>query len=125
MRRLYVGSEIGQGYPGDEDNGEMSSWYILSSLGIYPLQVGSDEWAIGSPLFTKMTVHLADGDLVVNAPDNSAKNIYVQSLKVNGEDHPSTSIDQSDSPRPARSSTSRWAPSPPPGAPARTTLRRR
>ncbi|MEK8106030.1 glycoside hydrolase domain-containing protein [Micromonospora sp. M12] len=36
LRRLYVGSEIGQGYLGDEDNGEMSSWYILSSLGIYP-----------------------------------------------------------------------------------------
>ena len=51
MRRLYVGVEIGQGYPGDEDNGEMSAWYVLSALGIYPLQVGSPEWAIGSPKF--------------------------------------------------------------------------
>ena len=57
LRRLYVGSEIGQGYLGDEDNGEMSSWYILSSLGLYPLQAGSSEWAIGSPQFTRMTVH--------------------------------------------------------------------
>src|SRR3954452_10313877 len=38
LQRLYVGDEIAQGYTGDEDNGEMSSWYLLSSLGIYPLQ---------------------------------------------------------------------------------------
>ena len=41
LQRLYVGSEIGQGYPGDEDNGEMSAWYIFSALGFYPLQMGS------------------------------------------------------------------------------------
>ena len=41
LSRLYVGSEIGQGYPGDEDNGEMSAWYVFSALGFYPLQVGS------------------------------------------------------------------------------------
>ena len=41
LRRLYVGGDIGQGYPGDEDNGEQSAWNTLSSLGIYPLQVGS------------------------------------------------------------------------------------
>ena len=95
MRRLYVGDEIGQGYPGDEDNGEMSSWYILSSLGIYPLQVGSDQWAVGSPKFTKATVHRPGGDLVVNAPGNSETNIYVQKLRVNGQDHPSVSISNS------------------------------
>ena len=43
LSRLYIGSEIGQGYPGDEDNGEMSAWYIFSSLGFYPLQMGSAE----------------------------------------------------------------------------------
>jgi predicted alpha-1,2-mannosidase len=95
MQRLYVGSEIGQGYPGDEDNGEMSSWYILSSLGIYPLQAGSSNWAIGSPQFTKMTVHRSTGDIVVNAPDNSTKNVYVQSVTVNGEPQRQVSIDSS------------------------------
>ncbi len=35
LSRLYLGSEIGQGYPGDEDNGEMSAWYIFAALGIY------------------------------------------------------------------------------------------
>ncbi|MEH1164354.1 GH92 family glycosyl hydrolase [Micromonospora sp. CPCC 205539] len=93
LQRLYVGSEIGQGYLGDEDNGEMSSWYILSSLGIYPLQAGSPNWAIGSPQFTKMTVHRRSGDIVVNAPNNSTKNVYVQSVKVNGKKQNSVSVD--------------------------------
>ncbi|NNM46148.1 ATP-binding protein [Knoellia sp. DB2414S] len=95
LRRLYVGDEIGQGYPGDEDNGEMSSWYILSSLGIYPLQVGSDQWAVGSPKFTKATVHRRGGDLVVNAPANSERNIYVQKLKINGDGYMPVSIPNS------------------------------
>ncbi|MEU3986720.1 GH92 family glycosyl hydrolase [Streptomyces sp. NPDC026672] len=95
MQRLYVGDEIGQGYPGDEDNGEMSSWYILSSLGIYPLQAGSSNWAIGSPQFTQMTVHRKTGDIVVNAPGNSTKNVYVQGVKVNGKSQRSVSIDSS------------------------------
>lgn len=92
LRRLYVGGDIGQGYAGDEDNGEQSAWNILSSLGIYPLQVGSAEWAVGSPQFTKATVHRTKGDLVVNAPANSAQNIYVQQLKVNGKKHDGVSI---------------------------------
>ena len=94
LQRSYAGGEIGQGYAGDEDNGEMSAWYIFNALGFYPLQVGSDQVVLGSPLFTKATVNLAGGKkLVINAPENSTKNIYVQSVKVNGEDHPTTSID--------------------------------
>ncbi|ATY16472.1 alpha-mannosidase [Amycolatopsis sp. AA4] len=92
VSRLYTGSELGQGYPGDEDNGEMSAWYVFSSLGFYPLQMGSPNYAIGSPLFTKATVHLPGGDLVINAPKNSAKNVYVQGLKVNGKNWTSTSL---------------------------------
>ena len=85
LRRLYVGSEIGQGYGGDEDNGETSAWYLFSALGFYPLQVGSENYAIGSPLFKKATVHLSgDKDLVVRAPKNSGKNIYVQRVTLNG-----------------------------------------
>jgi predicted alpha-1,2-mannosidase len=85
LARLFLGSDIGQGYIGDEDNGAMSSWYIFGALGFYPLEVGSATYVIGSPLFTKATVHLENGHtIVVNAPANSAKNVYVQSLKVNG-----------------------------------------
>ncbi|ANZ38091.1 alpha-mannosidase [Lentzea guizhouensis] len=93
LSRLYVGSQEGQGYAGDEDNGEMSAWHLFSSLGFYPLQMGKPAYAIGSPLFTKATVKLENGKkLVVNAPKNSAKNIYVQGVKVNGKAWNKTSL---------------------------------
>ncbi|MFE1951999.1 GH92 family glycosyl hydrolase [Streptomyces sp. NPDC059524] len=96
LSRLYTGSEIGQGYHGDEDNGEQSAWYLFSSLGFYPLVMGSGEYAIGSPQFTKMTLHLENGeDLVVKAPKNSAKNVYVQGVKVNGRTWSKTSLPHS------------------------------
>ena len=64
----------------------MSAWYLFSALGFYPLVTGSREYAVGSPLFTKATVHLENGrELVVKAPQNSAQNVYVQGLKVNGK----------------------------------------
>ena len=85
LSRLYAGSEIGQGYCGDEDNGEMSAWWLFSALGLYPLRVGSPAYIIGSPLFTKAVVRMDNGgELVVNAPNNNARNIYVQGLSVNG-----------------------------------------
>jgi len=85
LRRLFVGSEIGQGYPGDEDNGEMSAWWLFAALGVYPLQVGSPRYAIGSPLFDEVTVHRPEGDLVIRTVKNSLENVYVQSLTVDGE----------------------------------------
>ncbi|WP_285727996.1 GH92 family glycosyl hydrolase [Psychromicrobium xiongbiense] len=97
QQRLFVGSEIGQGYPGDEDNGEMSAWNIFSSLGFYPLQVGSPYFSIGSPQFTRATIHWGNGKtLTINAANNSQQNVYVQSLMVNGKDHPSTVLSQSE-----------------------------
>ncbi|MEU0025900.1 GH92 family glycosyl hydrolase [Streptomyces sp. NPDC006335] len=96
LSRLYVGSEIGQGYHGDEDNGEQSAWFLFSALGFYPLVMGSGEYAVGSPLFAKATVHLENGrDLVVRAPKNSARNVYVRGLKVNGKPWTSTSLPHS------------------------------
>ncbi|MER7172374.1 GH92 family glycosyl hydrolase [Streptomyces mesophilus] len=96
LSRLYVGSEIGQGYHGDEDNGEQSAWYLFSALGFYPLVMGSGEYAIGSPLFEKATVRMDNGrTLVVKAPKNSATNIYVQGLKVNGKKWSSTALPHS------------------------------
>jgi hypothetical protein len=71
----------------------MSSWYLFSMLGFYPLQVGSPTYAIGSPLFTKATVRLAGGKkLVISAPGNSSRNIYVQSVRVNGKKWTSTAL---------------------------------
>ncbi len=93
LGRLYVGSEIGQGIHGDEDNGEQSAWFLFSSLGFYPLVMGSGEYAIGSPLFKKATVRMDNGrKLVVKAPENSDRNIYVQGVKVNGKKWTSTAL---------------------------------
>jgi predicted alpha-1,2-mannosidase len=93
LDRLYIGSEIGQGYAGDEDNGEMSAWYIFSAMGFYPLKMGTPEYAIGAPLFKKATIHLENGkSIVINAPNNSKANKYIQSMKVNGKPYTKTSI---------------------------------
>ena len=97
LRRLYLGSEIGQGYAGDEDNGETSAWYLFSALGFYPLQMGSPYYAIGSPLFKKATVHLGRGrDLVVRARNNSPRNVYVQGLRLNGRRYDRTYLRHED-----------------------------
>lgn len=96
LGRLYTGSEIGQGYHGDEDNGEQSAWFLFSSLGFYPLVMGSGEYAIGSPLFTEAKVRMDNGrTLVVKAPKNSAENIYVRGVKVNGKRWNSTALPHS------------------------------
>nr|WP_022972167.1 GH92 family glycosyl hydrolase [Xanthomonas maliensis] len=85
LARLYLGSEIGQGYAGDEDNGEMSAWYLFAALGLYPLRMGAAEYVIGSPLFKHARVQLPGGALIIDAPNNSPQNVYVQSLTLNGK----------------------------------------
>ncbi|HJW06433.1 MAG TPA: GH92 family glycosyl hydrolase [Rhodanobacter sp.] len=85
LARLYVGSEIGQGYPGDEDNGEMSAWYLFSAAGFYPLRMGTPEYVIGAPYFPHLDIALENGrHLVIDAPAVSDANRYIQSLRVNG-----------------------------------------
>jgi predicted alpha-1,2-mannosidase len=59
MDRLYNSTE--KGYPGDEDQGGLSSWYVLSALGIYSVCPGTDEYVTGSPLFPKATITLKTG----------------------------------------------------------------
>lgn len=86
LKRCYVGSSVGQGYCGDEDNGEMSAWYIFSALGFYPLSPASGTYAIGSPLFEKAVIHLQNGkSLTINAAGNNSKNIYVSAVRLNNK----------------------------------------
>lgn len=54
--RLFSGSHIAQGFPGDEDNGEMSAWWLWAALGLYPLALGTGELHIGAPLFDHISV---------------------------------------------------------------------
>lgn len=83
MRRLY--SSAPDGYPGDEDTGQMSAWYVFSALGIYPVTPGSNQYVIGSPLFRRVVLSLQNGRrLVIDAEGNSSANVYVQSLSLNG-----------------------------------------
>ena len=97
LRQCYVGSRIGQGYIGDEDNGEMSAWFIFSAMGFYPLNMGNGELVFGSPLFKKITLHHENGhDLIIEAPNNSSTNIYVGGLTINSTPYSKTSIKQTD-----------------------------
>ncbi len=83
MDRLYRPTP--DGYCGDEDNGQTSAWYVFSALGFYPVCPASDEYAIGSPLFRKATVHLENGKkIVIKAAENSAENRYVGRITVDG-----------------------------------------
>jgi predicted alpha-1,2-mannosidase len=86
-RGLYgPGLEDGDGYIGDEDNGQMSAWFIFSALGFYPASPGHPEYAIGSPLYPRATIHLPHRKtFVVSAPENNDKNRYIQSAKLNGQ----------------------------------------
>ena len=64
----------------------MSAWYVFSALGFYPVCPAADYYAIGSPAVKKAEVHLSNGKtLTVEAQNLSEKNIYVQSLTVNGK----------------------------------------
>ena len=75
----------GTGWLGDEDNGQMSAWFLFSALGFYPAVGATGEYLIGSPLYTSASVHLENGNtFVVSAPANGAGNIYVQSATLNG-----------------------------------------
>ena len=84
MRRLY--NSTPDGFPGDEDQGGMSSWYVLSALGLYAVTPGTDQYVIGSPLFRKATITLEDGkQFIIEARDNSPENVYIQSATLNGQ----------------------------------------
>jgi hypothetical protein len=73
------------GLAGNDDLGEMSSWYVWSALGAYPENPGSSEVVLGSPLFKDVVFHLGDGGTITeNAPDAADNAPYVQSLTVNG-----------------------------------------
>ena len=95
MDRLYNSSE--NGYPGDEDQGGMSSWYVLSALGIYSVCPGTDEYVLGSPKFRKTTITMEDGKkFVIEAKGNSKDNVYIQNATLNGKRHTRNYIHYSD-----------------------------
>jgi predicted alpha-1,2-mannosidase len=72
------------GYDGNEDGGSLSSWYVLSSVGLYPV-AGTDRYWLGAPLFDEAVLQLGGGkQLKITAENQGKKNIYVQSVTLNG-----------------------------------------
>lgn len=82
MSKLYSYTE--NGYPGDEDQGQTSSWYVLSAMGFYSVCPGTDEYVLGSPVFEKTTITLENGEkFIISAKNNSEKNIYINKANLN------------------------------------------
>ena len=84
MHDLYFNAPAG--LCGNEDCGQMSAWYVFSAMGFYPVNPVSGEYEIGTPLFPEIQMHLDNGKtFTVLAPGVSRENIYIQSVKVNGQ----------------------------------------
>ncbi len=74
------------GYSGNEDCGQMSAWYVWSSIGLYPMNPVSGEYEIGRPLFPKAKINLPNGETFTIIAENvSAENMYIQSATLNGK----------------------------------------
>ena len=84
MDRMY---RPGPGmYCGDEDNGQTSAWYVLSAMGFYPVAPGTNQFALGSPLFDRVTLRLENGKtFTVEATGNAPASVYVQAARLNGQ----------------------------------------
>ena len=84
LNEMYL--DQSDGLSGNEDVGQMSAWYILSSVGLYQVDPVGGRFVIGSPLFDKATVNVGAGKtFTVVAKNNSDRNIYVQSARLNGK----------------------------------------
>ena len=85
------------GFPGDEDNGSMASWYLLSSMGFYPLCPGTTQYVFTSPVFSKITLRLPENKaFVITATSNNEENVYVQKRQLNGKVDDQTWISHED-----------------------------
>jgi predicted alpha-1,2-mannosidase len=73
------------GIPGNDDLGEMSSWYVWAALGLYPEIPGRAELLVGSPVFAQARIAGAGGELRIEAPAASGQNLYVHGLRLNGQ----------------------------------------
>ncbi|WP_289660529.1 GH92 family glycosyl hydrolase [Flavobacterium panacagri] len=81
------------GLSGNEDCGQMSAWYVFSSMGLYPMNPASGEYEIGSPIFEKSTLNLPNGKtFVIEAENVSDKKFYIQSATLNGKAFNKTAI---------------------------------
>lgn len=84
MKEMYFNDY--DGLSGNEDVGQMSAWYVLSSVGLYQVEPAGGKYIIGSPLFDEAQINVGnDRTFTIRAKNNSQENIYVQSVKLNGK----------------------------------------
>lgn len=94
LTTLYFDAE--EGLSGNEDVGQMSAWYIMSSMGFYEAEPASGRYWFGSPLFNDVKINLPDGTFHIVAENNSAENKYIQRVWLNGEPYDKGWISHSD-----------------------------
>ncbi|MER7559802.1 glycoside hydrolase domain-containing protein [Nocardioides sp. NPDC126508] len=83
LARLFVGSDLGQGYPGDEDNGEMSAWYVFATMGLYPLVPGTVSYVIVPPSVERTVLRPTEGrEIVIEAVGTGD---YIRAVTLDGE----------------------------------------
>jgi predicted alpha-1,2-mannosidase len=86
LRLMYGSDKSGLAFPGMDDQGSTSSWYVMSAMGFYTVDPSSPNYILGSPIFDKVTIHMGNGsDFVIVAKSNSEKNMYIQSATLNGK----------------------------------------
>jgi predicted alpha-1,2-mannosidase len=90
LERLFVGSDLGQGYPGDEDNGEMSGWYVFATIGLYPLAPSTGTYVIVPPSVRRSVLHREGGRSTVI--ETTGSGAFIASVTVDGEPWASISI---------------------------------
>ncbi len=81
------------GLIGNEDCGQMSAWYVLSSMGFYPVSPANGDYVLGTPVFDKVTINLENGkQFVIKASRQNSGDFYVQSTRLNGKSHTNSYI---------------------------------
>lgn len=86
-----------KGYPGDEDNGSTSGWYVFSALGFYPVCPSVAEYVVGSPTVSSAVIHTDSGkDFTIKAECNSDENIYVGEMLLNNRKYHKTFLEHRD-----------------------------
>lgn len=84
LKLMYGSDRSGYAFPGMDDQGSTSSWYVLSAMGFYTVDPSSPNYILGSPIFDQATIHMGNGKTFkIIAHNNSEKNIYIQSAYLN------------------------------------------
>jgi predicted alpha-1,2-mannosidase len=97
LTEMYGSDASGYAFPGMDDQGSTSSWYVLSAMGFYPVDPSMPDYIIGSPIFDTMSLKMGNGKVLkIVARNNSGANKYIQSATLNGKPWSKPWFSQSD-----------------------------